>query len=192
MLYRSAVFYTYPITYAASFGTESAAEYFGSVNTRFTSEKLFGFIRAQLLNLFLAACPDVFLAIANFGSNATSMVGAGTCALSVVIKQTFLVLTKEIVYSSSVAEFAALQYYWWFMVLFALLSRYDKQARVLVIFRSVSQARFFSSFFQMLMRSADKNGSLEFLENFQKVAKTIPSEGRSLQRNAASLHRDFN
>ena len=73
------VCYTYPITWAATYGSENAASFFGS-DARFVSEgeeRLFGFIRAQLLNLFLAFCPEVFLAIANFGSNATSMVGAG-------------------------------------------------------------------------------------------------------------------
>lgn len=84
--------YTYPITAAATFGSEQAKEIVPTL--RFDSDQLFGFIRAQLLNLFLALCPHMFLAIANFGSNATSMVQA---------------------------EFVALQYYWWFFLLFALL-----------------------------------------------------------------------
>ena len=44
--------YTYPITAAATFGSQQAAEFLPEI--QMDSDELFGFIRAQLLNLFLA------------------------------------------------------------------------------------------------------------------------------------------
>lgn len=46
------VFYTFPITFAASFGSEQFATLFPSL--QLDQESLYGFIRAQLLNIFLA------------------------------------------------------------------------------------------------------------------------------------------
>lgn len=70
------IFYTYPITWAATYGSSNATQFFGG-DPRFTSKQVYGFIRALLLNFFLTACPEMFLSLANFGSNATSMVDAG-------------------------------------------------------------------------------------------------------------------
>jgi hypothetical protein len=125
------LFYTFPITWAATFGSEKAdeiQEFFpqGSSST-YDKDALQGLIRAQLLTVFLSVCPHMFLAIANFGSNATSMVGA---------------------------EYAAMQYYWWFMVLFALVG---------------------SSIAQMAL-SSFKEGSFQFVGALQRVARTVPAE----------------
>ncbi|CAB9496984.1 expressed unknown protein [Seminavis robusta] len=126
------VFYTFPITWAATFGSEKASGLLP--NQQYSATELYGLIRGQLLNLFLALCPHMFLAIANFGSGATSMVQA---------------------------EFSALQYYWWFFLLFALLG---------------------SSIAQMVERSF-LEGSFQFAETLQRVAATIPSQVSSIWAN---------
>ena len=46
------VFYTFPITFAATYGSEQFTELFPSLEI--SQKSLYGFIRAQLLNLFLA------------------------------------------------------------------------------------------------------------------------------------------
>ncbi|GAX28816.1 hypothetical protein FisN_35Lh018 [Fistulifera solaris] len=91
--------YTIPLTAASEFFSPS------QLNTLFPELKdlsdqygwhlsglLSGLISAIVYTTFFALCPVLFKAIANFGSKATSVAGA---------------------------EFRALQYYWWFMVLTA-------------------------------------------------------------------------
>ena len=99
----------------------------------------------------------MFLFLANFGSNATSMVEAGTFeALLVSLQLAYWCLAcankAAVSRFSALVEFAALQYYWWFFLLFALLG---------------------SSIAQMVL-STFKEGSLRFGDTLQRVAATIP------------------
>lgn len=79
----------------------------------------------MLLFLLLSFLPDLFLWVANFGSGATSLVAA---------------------------ENAALQMYWYFMVLFAIIS---------------------SSIARMGL-DAYRNGSFDWFNNLSQVARTVP------------------
>lgn len=89
------VFYTFPISAAAAFADPSKLyEIWPELEEIVNNSVLFkqilsGIVPALLFTLFFALCPVMFKSIANFGSNATSV---------------------------AVAEKAALNYYWWFMV----------------------------------------------------------------------------
>lgn len=93
------VFYTVPLTLASQLvNPESLSNIFPNA-TAFAEEKgihitllLSGLITALIWSGFFALCPVLFLSISNFGSMATSVANA---------------------------EFKALQYYWWFMVVTA-------------------------------------------------------------------------
>jgi hypothetical protein len=90
--------YTIPLTFAASLVDPSKLDelipgYEAWVSRNVWSENIFsGILPALIWTLFFAMCPVIFKTIANFGSNAHS------------------------VYK---AEFKAMQYYWWFIVLTA-------------------------------------------------------------------------
>ena len=90
--------YTIPLTFAASLVDPSKLDelipgYEAWVNQNVWSENIFsGILPALIWTIFFALCPTLFKTIANFGSNAHS------------------------VYK---AEFKAMQYYWWFIVLTA-------------------------------------------------------------------------
>ena len=89
------VFYTFPISAAAAFADPTKLyEIWPELEEIVNNSVLFkqilsGIVPALLFTLFFALCPVMFKSIANFGSNATSV---------------------------AVAEKAALNYYWWFMV----------------------------------------------------------------------------
>lgn len=89
------IFYTFPISAAAAFADPSRLYQLWPELEQIVEEKaifkqiLAGIVPALLFTLFFALCPVMFKAIANFGSNASSV---------------------------AVAEKCALNYYWWFMV----------------------------------------------------------------------------
>jgi hypothetical protein len=68
-----------------------------------------------------SVCPIMFKMIANFGSNATSVVEAGgsACDFLTSISTLLLVLTHFCFHGSPFVENCALNYFWWFMVLAA-------------------------------------------------------------------------
>lgn len=91
--------YTIPLTAASEFFSSSQLDTIFPELKDWSHEYgwqlsgvLSGLISAMVYTTFFALCPVMFKAIANFGSKATSVAGA---------------------------EFRALQYYWWFMVLTA-------------------------------------------------------------------------
>lgn len=91
------VFWTFPLTFLAGFAnSENLNAVFPGLqdlkDTYLTAELLSSLIVALLYAGFLAICPVLFKTIANFGSNANSTVEA---------------------------EFSALKYFWWFMVVSA-------------------------------------------------------------------------
>eukprot|EP00586_Coscinodiscus_wailesii_P007726 CAMPEP_0172520824 /NCGR_PEP_ID=MMETSP1066-20121228/292223_1 /TAXON_ID=671091 /ORGANISM="Coscinodiscus wailesii, Strain CCMP2513" /LENGTH=1048 /DNA_ID=CAMNT_0013303637 /DNA_START=568 /DNA_END=3711 /DNA_ORIENTATION=- len=90
------IFYTVPLTYAAQLmnperlsDIPAIYQFLDRIGVR---DALSGLVQASLYTLFFALCPVMFRAIANFGSNATSV---------------------------SSAEMYAMQYYWWFMLVTA-------------------------------------------------------------------------
>lgn len=92
------VFYTVPLTAAAGLASpDNLTEIFPRLgdlvdNNVFFNKILSGIVPALLFTLFFALCPIMFKGIANYGSNAVSV---------------------------NNAEYYALQYYWWFMVVTA-------------------------------------------------------------------------
>ncbi|CAB9496980.1 CSC1-like protein [Seminavis robusta] len=125
------LFYTFPITWASKYGSEALIKLFpglpewGPLSEGDQTVK--GFLDAQILTLFLSLLPDVFLWISNFGSGATSMVAS---------------------------ENAALHYFWWFMVLFAIIG---------------------SSIARMVL-DVYEHGSVNLYTNMNKISQTIPVE----------------
>lgn len=118
--------YTIPLTAASEFFSPSQLDILFpelkdlSIQSGWQlSGLLSGLISAMVYTAFFALCPVLFKAIANFGSKATSVAGA---------------------------EFRALQYYWWFMVLTAFsgqilakmtLSAFDEGLNVGSDFQSI-------------------------------------------------------
>jgi len=91
------VFYTIPITFAASYMHPDKLSNIPTFSklfaiSPFLKNTLSGLVQGSLYTLFFSLCPIMFRAIANFGSNATSV---------------------------SSAELYAMQYYWWFMLITA-------------------------------------------------------------------------
>lgn len=87
------VFYTVPLTAASNLvDAESLDRLFPGLKDFEMSSLVSGFATALIWSAFFAVCPTLFKSIANFGSRATSVASA---------------------------EFSALQYYWWFMVVTA-------------------------------------------------------------------------
>lgn len=70
---------------------------------------------------FFAICPWMFKFIANFGSNSSSVVGAGGLLIYCGFRNTLssIINLSPDKFSLSLTEYCALQYYWWFMVVTA-------------------------------------------------------------------------
>lgn len=119
------IFYGTPIAILSEYGTSLVYSIWPSIPVKETT--LDGFLQAQLLSLILAFVPEIFLFLANFGSNATSLVES---------------------------ENAALRYYWYFMLCFAMIGQ--------------SIARMFTQAYQ--------SGSVNLYDILQTVARTIPVE----------------
>jgi len=124
------VFYTVPLAAAAALvDPESLDELFpgfGNVSedwggVEFTS-LISGFMTALIQSSFFALCPIMFKSIANCGSRATSVASA---------------------------EFKALQYYWWFMVITA----FSGQLLVSMVLRGFNDGLKFGSEFREVLRA---------------------------------------
>jgi hypothetical protein len=130
------IFYTIPLTTASQLvGYAQLDSIFPQVTV--WTQSAFGFsithllsglVSAFIFTTFFALCPSMFKSIANFGSGAVSV---------------------------AQAEFSALQYYWWFMVVTA----------------------FTGQLLANMVINAFKEGSLgaEFATVLRQVATTIPS-----------------
>ena len=72
-------------------------------NSVFGAKILSGIVPATLQSLFFSVCPMIFKAIANFGSNATSVSEAG---------EFFCFCWLRLYLHFSISEFCAMKYYW--------------------------------------------------------------------------------
>lgn len=79
---------------------------------------------AVIWTIFFALCPAFFKTMSNMGSNAASVYSAGKWLSSQVMEYSVAVckdLTSCLV--ADIAEYRAMQYFWWFMVLSAIWSQ---------------------------------------------------------------------
>jgi len=142
------IFYCFPMTAAASLVTPQlfyGVPYFEELaksNPLF--KNLAGAVQASLFSLFFALCPLIFRAIANAGSNATSV---------------------------ATAEKAAINYFWWFMVVTA----------------------FSGTSFMMMGKTYFMKGELEtnVTQVLLQIAATIPTTVSATWINWIILHSTF-